>query len=883
MYDAVMGNKSFPGTGQHILGMFDGNGEYQSSTLVLAENYYSQPHLAITPKGEVVYAASFNAGAPLLLAKYGPTGANLFKKTTDNIRANGYAEDVIWSSDTDADGGFSVIGSFEAVTIGGQTYNSYSGSDDDCFLIKYNSNGEMEWVRKGGGQSADFALASATDKSDGSIYTAGTFSSEPAAFGFNVLHKPPGSRSAPFITKYSRTGEVLWSLSPDFSGLARIVSLAMAPDGALVFAGTSFSDSAGDEKTALSTFLGKCSSAGAIEWIKPAGSSIFGIYPRAIPSVKVHPNGDIYLAFTFNGTVALGSSTYSSVGSNDILLGKFTPEGLPIWAKTAGFIGDDRATALWIDEQGRVLLVGTVAFVGVFDDKRIEGNQSRTIFLARLQNSEDNFPKITGHPLSQSALIGGSATFQVMTSSPTLVTYQWFFNDKPIPGARSSTYTIPSVTAANEGYYFVEVTNDAGTVRSASGQLVIKGQVPVLVTTVAGTNVSGYMDSSIGSNARFYQPNGLAYFSGGLIAVADGFNHLIRLVDPGTGATDTYAGQNTAGYLDGPSKSAKFHSPLGLTVAKSLDVLVADYSNNLIRRISSFGLRNVSTVAGTGMAGYRDGNAGEAQFNSPNDLVVDANGNVFVTEFTNHTVRKITPNGDVSTFAGNGTAGYRDGMGTSAQFNQPGGLTIDPAGNLYVTEWTGGRVRKITPQGLVTTIAGTNKTGFVDGQGSAALFWLPDGITIDPVGNLYMTEAGNMAVRKIDPQGNVTTVAGLGVPGFKDGDKGTAMFNVPGGIMWHPSGSLYVSDTGNNAIRRIDFLNGQTNSDSAELLISLNPTLTIFGKSGATYRIEGAEAGSGPLDWTILDTITITNNAEMWADPQPATRQKRYYRAVKVN
>jgi sugar lactone lactonase YvrE len=352
-------------------------------------------------------------------------------------------------------------------------------------------------------------------------------------------------------------------------------------------------------------------------------------------------------------------------------------------------------------------------------------------------------------------------------------------------------------------------------------------------------------------------------------------------VDP-SGATVTHAGQNSPGYVDGPGTSAKFNFPLSLTVEKSLDVLVGDFENHRIRRVSSFGLRNVSTVAGSGVKGYKDGPALEAQFNSPNDVVVDASGNIFVTEFNNHTVRKITPGGTVSTFAGNGTAGWQDGVGTAARFNQPGGMAIDPSGNLYVTEYTGQRIRKITPNGLVTTIAGTNKAGFMDGQGSQALFNTLDGATMDPVGNLYVSEDGNHAIRKVDPQGNVTTVAGLGVAGFKDGDKGTALFNGPGGIMWHPSGSLYVSDIGNHAIRRIDFVNAPASGDAAELLISLNPTLTIFGKAGAKYRIEGAEAGTVPLDWTILDVITLSKDVEMWSDTQPATRAKRYYRAVKV-
>src|SRR6185436_16633118 len=126
------------------------------------------------------------------------------------------------------------------------------------------------------------------------------------------------------------------------------------------------------------------------------------------------------------------------------------------------------------------------------------------------------------------------------------------------------------------------------------------------------------------------------------------------------------------------------------------DLLVADFDNNRVRRVSSFGLRNVTTVAGSGARGYKDGAAFEAQI-APNEVVEDAQGNIFISEYLNHTIRKITPGGVVSTFAGNGTVGYQDGLGIAARFNQPLGMTIDPVGNLYVTEWAGQRIRKITP------------------------------------------------------------------------------------------------------------------------------------------------------------------------------------------
>jgi hypothetical protein len=160
----------------------------------------------------------------------------------------------------------------------------------------------------------------------------------------------------------------------------------------------------------------------------------------------------------------------------------------------------------------------------------------------------------------------------------------------------------------------------------------------------------------------------------------------------------------------------------------------------------------------------------------------------------------------VSTLAGNGKPGTSDGAGLSAQFNNPSGLAVDGAGNLFVTESKNHRIRKITPDGTVKTFAGSLTPGFADGVGSAAQFNLPDGIVTDPAENLYVTEAGNHAVRKISPDGSVTTLAGNGKPGFVDGDQSMAQFNQPQGIGWDTHGNLVVADTGNHSIRLLQLL-----------------------------------------------------------------------------
>jgi sugar lactone lactonase YvrE len=323
--------------------------------------------------------------------------------------------------------------------------------------------------------------------------------------------------------------------------------------------------------------------------------------------------------------------------------------------------------------------------------------------------------------------------------------------------------------------------------------------LPILVSTLAGSGTAGFQDG-IGRAAKFGGPNAGTVGPDRMIYIADAENNLLRRVHPVTGEVTTLAGAGSAGHADGSGRNALFNAPLGIAVDAAGNVFVADALNHRIRKISADAARTVTTVAGTGAAGLVDGIALQARFNFPNDLVIDAAGNLFVSEFLNHTIRKITPAGEVTTFAGSGLIGYSDGMGTSAGFSQPGGLAIDPQNNLYVAEWSASRIRKITPGRAVTTLAGTILPGYADGVGTNAQFNQPDGIVFDPRGHLYVSEHGNHTIRKVALDGTVTTVAGTSKAGFFDGDRSVAQFSGPGGL------GLIVADTGNQSIRRIQFV-----------------------------------------------------------------------------
>lgn len=334
---------------------------------------------------------------------------------------------------------------------------------------------------------------------------------------------------------------------------------------------------------------------------------------------------------------------------------------------------------------------------------------------------------------------------------------------------------------------------------------------PYQFDTLAGYAGSGSRDG-VGTAARFDKPYGVAADALGNVYVADTFNSTIRKISP-TGETSTLAGiAGVAGIADGPAAEARFNAPFGLAVDAEGNLYIADTNNHLIRRISSEGL--VTTLAGApGAAGADNGVGGAARFRFPGDVAVDAAGNVYVADTDNHTIRLITPEGAVTTFAGTPVAPNEgstvDGTGSAARFNLPVALALNSEGSqLFVVEQRGQVIRRLTlATAEVITLAGTAGTsGSADGLGTAARFENPGGVTVDAAGNLYVADTLNVTLRRITPAGQVTTIAGLlDQPGQVDGTGSAARFNTPSGLAFAPlSGALYVADTLNSVIRQVD-------------------------------------------------------------------------------
>ncbi len=287
----------------------------------------------------------------------------------------------------------------------------------------------------------------------------------------------------------------------------------------------------------------------------------------------------------------------------------------------------------------------------------------------------------------------------------------------------------------------------------------------------------------------------------------------------------------TVGSANGTGVNATFDGPQGVAVDSAGTVYVADSNNNLIRKITPSGVVavQVSTLAGTaGTTGSADGTGAAATFNQPTGIAVDTSGNVYVADTLNSTLRKITPGGVVSTLAGTaGNVGSADGTGAAASFDRPNGLAVDGSGNVYVADFGNNTIREVSPAGVVTTLAGTaGVRGSADGTGAGASFYQPSFLALDTSSNLYVTDSGNNTIRKITPAGVTTTVAGTaGIAGSADGSGPGASFYGPAGIALDASGNIYVADCYNYTIRTIIPPN---------VVITIAGTVGIFGSDDGT-------------------------------------------------
>jgi sugar lactone lactonase YvrE len=369
---------------------------------------------------------------------------------------------------------------------------------------------------------------------------------------------------------------------------------------------------------------------------------------------------------------------------------------------------------------------------------------------------------------------------------------------------------------------------------------------PIIVPSKPMQGCLVLLSGTVGTN--FHIPWGMAAEGSGDLIVSDSYNNTIRKISR-NGSVSTIAGTGADGLTNGPARTASFRQPIGVAAGLHGEIYVADTANHVIRKIDA-GI--VTTFAGSGEFAVQDGDATHASFEFPTGIAIDHHGNLLVSDSRSETVRMISPGGTVSTIAGSGEPGFIDGSGKSAQFSSPGGIAIAPDGSIYVADEENNAIRKMSPIGEVTVFAGNGKKGNADGVGSEATFNYPIDLALDSVGNVFVLDQRNHLIRKISAAGVVSkfattspseyefaygitsdkydnlyisynsgivrkvstsgefvAIAGPGQSGLVNGPVGVSRLAQPSGLATDRNGNVYVADFGNKVIRKV-FPDGRT-------------------------------------------------------------------------
>ena len=369
-----------------------------------------------------------------------------------------------------------------------------------------------------------------------------------------------------------------------------------------------------------------------------------------------------------------------------------------------------------------------------------------------------------------------------------------------------------------------------------------------IITTVAGNGTAGYSgDGGLATNAEFKDPASITIDAFGNIYIDDWVNARVRKLST-SGIITTVAGSGTLGYSGdgGPATSAEISAAYITTSDAIGNLYIGDRYNNCVRKVNTLGI--ITTIAGTGAAGYSGdgGQATNAGLNQPFGVALDVTGNLYITESSNNRIRKVNTLGIITTIAGNGTQGFSGdgGQATDAELYNASGMVIDANNNLYIADEDNNRIRMINTLGIINTIAGNGTAGYGGdgGQATDAELYIPIGITLDGVGNIYIADGGNNRIRKINTSVIITTIIGNGIQGFSGdgGLAGVAELNGPWGLVFDNANNLFFSDQDNQRIRKVTNV-GQ--AAGIQQLTGINNQVTIY-PNPATNSLQVSYAGN---------------------------------------